>query len=357
MVVVSLFSQVVVCAVMPADSAPIARRDVQSRAARAGRGSRPRAGHQREQQRRAAGEGERCAQADVLAQPAAEQRLGPAGMRMSQRIVLVMRPSSGSGVTAWRSARKLMNTSTAPAPNISSISARRRCRGGQPARGASRPQPVPHREAQRQAAAGADAAADAIAPDAARHRAPGPCRCSSARWPAPTGPACASPGGSAPPARRDGTSARRPPRRPAPPAGAGCARKHAGAQVAPEMRVGARCGARRRRCRAGWRPRSSIAASTSSASGAPTSRISTPAKPASHLGARAGERVLGVRLHQPLAQRPPASARSAQPSRRWCETVPITKPTTYSQGMVSQPATTPAARWPTTRASVASPTM
>src|SRR5262249_54808709 len=32
---------------------------------------------------------------------------GPAGSRISQRIVLVMRPSSGSGVTAWRIARKL----------------------------------------------------------------------------------------------------------------------------------------------------------------------------------------------------------------------------------------------------------
>ncbi len=46
---------------------------------------------------------------------------GPAGNRISQRMVLVMRPSMGAGVTAWRSARKLMNMNTAPTPNENSI--------------------------------------------------------------------------------------------------------------------------------------------------------------------------------------------------------------------------------------------
>ena len=42
-------------------------------------------------------------------------------MRISQRIVLVIRPSSGAGVTDWRSARKLMKISTAPVENIISV--------------------------------------------------------------------------------------------------------------------------------------------------------------------------------------------------------------------------------------------
>ena len=49
---------------------------------------------------------------------------GPAGSRISQRIVLVMRPSSGSGVTACRMARKLMKMKTAPVVKATSISAK-----------------------------------------------------------------------------------------------------------------------------------------------------------------------------------------------------------------------------------------
>ena len=42
---------------------------------------------------------------------------------MSQRMVLVIRPNIGPGVTDCRSDRKLMNMNTAPMPNIISISA------------------------------------------------------------------------------------------------------------------------------------------------------------------------------------------------------------------------------------------
>src|SRR5579859_868690 len=46
---------------------------------------------------------------------------GADGTKLSQRIVLVMRPSSGAGVTAWRRARKLMKMNSAPTPRRRSI--------------------------------------------------------------------------------------------------------------------------------------------------------------------------------------------------------------------------------------------
>ena len=49
---------------------------------------------------------------------------GPAASNVSHRIVAVMRPSSGSGVTACRSARKLMKMSTAPAANVAIMNAK-----------------------------------------------------------------------------------------------------------------------------------------------------------------------------------------------------------------------------------------
>src|SRR5262249_24744790 len=49
---------------------------------------------------------------------------GPAGIKISQRMVLVMRPSIGAGVTLWRSDRKLMKISTAPAPKQNSMKAK-----------------------------------------------------------------------------------------------------------------------------------------------------------------------------------------------------------------------------------------
>ena len=48
---------------------------------------------------------------------------GPAGNKMSQRMVLVMRPKSRAGVTDCRSDRKLMNMKTAPTPYDSSMQA------------------------------------------------------------------------------------------------------------------------------------------------------------------------------------------------------------------------------------------
>ena len=48
---------------------------------------------------------------------------GPAGNRISQRMVLVMRPSIGAGVTDCRSDRKLMKMKTAPTPNDNSMNA------------------------------------------------------------------------------------------------------------------------------------------------------------------------------------------------------------------------------------------
>jgi hypothetical protein len=46
---------------------------------------------------------------------------GPAGSRINQRMVLVIRPSIGAGVTDCRSDKKLMNMNTAPMPKHSSI--------------------------------------------------------------------------------------------------------------------------------------------------------------------------------------------------------------------------------------------
>src|SRR5918993_3515569 len=69
---------------------------------------------------------------------------GPAGSSINQRIVLVMRPSSGAGVTACRIARNVMKISTAPTPNIISIAENIAIPTGDD--GAAEPsnQPTPH---------------------------------------------------------------------------------------------------------------------------------------------------------------------------------------------------------------------
>mmetsp|Transcript_50955 Transcript_50955/g.119451 ORF Transcript_50955/g.119451 Transcript_50955/m.119451 type:complete len:308 (+) Transcript_50955:1544-2467(+) len=68
---------------------------------------------------------------------------GPAGSRISQRIVLVMRPSIGAGVTACRSDRKLMKISTAPTPNANNIRPKLITPPGPAGASASWPQPRP----------------------------------------------------------------------------------------------------------------------------------------------------------------------------------------------------------------------
>ena len=97
---------------------------------------------------------------------------GPAGSRISQRIVLVMRPSSGSGVTAWRMARKLMKISTAPTPNVNSMNAKAATPQRSAGATASSSQPAPQiAMRERQARPRADAAAQA------RGRTRWPARC------------------------------------------------------------------------------------------------------------------------------------------------------------------------------------
>jgi hypothetical protein len=58
-------------------------------------------------------------------------------------MVLVMRPSRRCGVTAWRSARKLMKMKTAPVANIIIISANAATPSALAGASASRPQPAP----------------------------------------------------------------------------------------------------------------------------------------------------------------------------------------------------------------------
>ena len=238
-------------------------------------------------------------------------RPGPAGIRISQRIVLVIRPSSGAGVTAWRRARKLMKMKTAPVENIISISAN-----------AATPQ----------ALAGATASISQPAPQTAKpssRHGPGPMRrlmrlpntlastvptpmpvklrpiaCSerprvrvanriwttvAAWWHAcqqPTAIASAT-------SRRWRATKRTPCLRSSQNWRAGRAARRAararGSSIAMPRRIAAET--------------VTITASTSSASGAPTSLISAPARPGPATSApERGERVLGVRLDQPVAR-------------------------------------------------------
>ena len=130
--------------------------------------------------------------------------------------------------------------------------------------------------------------------------------------------------------------------RPARPAAGG--RRRSARRLADRARTGASRarGVRRlvhARRRAGSAPRPSAArASTSSASGAPTTLISAPAKPGpGDLGARAGERVLRMRLDQPLARddlREHDLRRAAGDGVDACR---ARSRTTYSHGIVSQP--------------------
>ena len=151
-------------------------------AARAARGSPPGASRPAPATAPSTGKDQRRAQAECSPSQPPSSAPGPAGSRISQRIVLVMRPSSGSGVTAWRSARKLMKISTAPTPNSSSISAKAATPQALGRRhGQQQPAAAADREAQHQARARADAPADAVAEHAGQRRCPRP-------WPCSTGP-------------------------------------------------------------------------------------------------------------------------------------------------------------------------
>jgi len=68
---------------------------------------------------------------------------GAAASSVSQRMVLVMRPSSGSGVTAWRKARKLMKMNTAPVVKATSMSAKAATPQALAGAAASNSQPAP----------------------------------------------------------------------------------------------------------------------------------------------------------------------------------------------------------------------
>jgi hypothetical protein len=83
------------------------------------------------------------AQPHVLTQPAAQQGAGPGRQQRQPAHGAVMRPSSGSGVTAWRSARKLMKMNTAPVVNSISISAKAATPQALAGATASSSQPVP----------------------------------------------------------------------------------------------------------------------------------------------------------------------------------------------------------------------
>ena len=200
-----------------------------------------------------------------------------------------------------------MKISTAPAENSISLSAKaatpqasgRRHREQQPARAADR-------DAQHQARPGADAPADAVAEDAGQDGADAHRRVAQAHR------LLRQPQG----ARREqdlhhhgGVVARLPaadaatPARPA----AGCARtkRRPALSSAQNFARGLRRAASRApACRAGSPPRTPAAPRRpASASGAPSSLISAPASARPHdLGARARQRVLGMRLDQPFAR-------------------------------------------------------
>ena len=236
---------------------------------------------------------------------------GPAGIRISQRIVLVIRPSSGAGVTAWRKARKLMKMKHRAGREQHQHAARTPRR---PRRWPARRRAAASRRRTRRSRAcrhgpGADAAADAVAEHAREHGAD-----------AHAGEAEADRLlGEAERARREQDldddrrlvaglpAADRERQRDQQPV----ARRRSARRLAGRARTGARvapsaplargsCTRTPRRISA---ETVTITASTSNASGAPTSLISAPARPGPATSAPDdGERVLGVRLDQPVAR-------------------------------------------------------
>ena len=282
--------------------------------------------------RHAAGEAQRRAQPDVLAEPAAEQRAGRGGQQRepAHRARHAAQQRLGRDGLAQRQ-------EVDEDEHRAGAEAHQHQREGRHAPGIGRrhgqqqPAAAADRIAHHQAGPGADAAADAAAEARCRRWCPRPCPCSTGPPPAPTGPACAWRTGSAPSSPRSGTSARRPSAPPASAAGGG--RRRSAGRPSGRARSARRRARSRRSCtrmpRRMSAETSSSTASTSSASGAPTSLISAPARPGpGHLGARAGQRILGMRLDQPLARhhlrqhdlrracRPPcARCRSRSPPR------------------------------------------
>ena len=224
--------------------------------------------HRRQQQAADAGERERRAQPDVLAEPAAEQRTGP-GRQQDQ-------PAHRAGHAAEQrlgrhrlaQARKLMKISTAPTPKRNSMKANAATPQRLAGATASSSQPPPHNaDRQRQAGPRADAAAQAVAEHAGQHGADAHARRSTARSAARSGRACAWRTGSAPPSPPGGTSASTPTS-----SASATSRRCAGARSA-----GRRCRSRQK-C-ASARGVATLAARACRAGSAPTTAAS-PRRPA-----------------------------------------------------------------------------